>query len=168
MKWFEIALWLVWNRTNSWKRIDIGSDLTLQKATEIARLHEQFTTQARKISGEDKSVHAVWHKSQPKQPKCKQPTKPNKAFSSSNSKQQQQKPSHNSAKQQQQQIGDCSHCGYMHSPSSCPAKGNTCNKCGRLGHFAKMSHKKCEHSRCNNSDSKELFLESIDSHQHFS
>ena len=31
------------------KLINVGSDLTLQKALEIARLHEQSTTQARDI-----------------------------------------------------------------------------------------------------------------------
>jgi hypothetical protein len=50
------------------KLTNVGSDLTLLKTLKIVRLHEQSTTQAREISGEDTSVHAIRHKPQPKQP----------------------------------------------------------------------------------------------------
>ena len=32
----------------------------------------------------------------------------------------------------------CPNCGTYHTPSSCPAVGRNCNKCGKQGHFAKV------------------------------
>ena len=46
------------------KNSNIGSNLTLQKSLDIARLHEQFTTKARQISSEDTSVHVIRGKPQ--------------------------------------------------------------------------------------------------------
>lgn len=64
------------------KLINVGSDLTLQKALDIARLHEQSTSQARQISGEDTSVHVIHNKPQSTQPKSAQQStgNPSKTF----------------------------------------------------------------------------------------
>ena len=33
-------------------------------------------------------------------------------------------------------------CGYRHSKDKCPVQGQTCKKCGRLNHFAKVCRSK--------------------------
>ena len=37
----------------------------------------------------------------------------------------------------------CSSCGYKHKYGECKAKGERCNKCGKIGHFAKVCRSKC-------------------------
>ena len=32
---------------------------------------------------------------------------------------------------------ECGRCGYTHAEKSCPAFGQSCNKCGKLNHFQK-------------------------------
>ena len=49
------------------KLMNIGSNITLQKSIDIARLHEQFTAQARQKSSEDTSEHVILSKPQSKQ-----------------------------------------------------------------------------------------------------
>ena len=34
---------------------------------------------------------------------------------------------------------NCSNCGYQHIRGKCPAYGQSCIKCGKTGHFAKVS-----------------------------
>ena len=41
------------------KLINVGSDLTLEKATEIASLHELSSVQAKTMSGEDVAVNEI-------------------------------------------------------------------------------------------------------------
>ena len=36
----------------------------------------------------------------------------------------------------------CSSCGYKHKYGECKAKGEKCKKCGKVGHFAKVSRSK--------------------------
>lgn len=55
---------------------------------------------------------------------------------------------HHKDKQKEEQVGNkkkCGQCGYIHrkqGPEYCPAKGKTCNKCNKIGHFAQMCHTK--------------------------
>ena len=37
----------------------------------------------------------------------------------------------------------CSSCGYKHKYGKCKSKGERCNKCGKIGHFAKVCRSKC-------------------------
>lgn len=96
------------------KLINVGSDLTLQKALDIARLHEQSTSQARQISGEDTSVHVIHNKPQSTQPKSAQQStgNPRKAFHTHKRQPQQPKPKWHHGKPQQ--TNECSRCGYEH------------------------------------------------------
>ncbi len=44
--------------------------------------------------------------------------------------------------------GDCGYCGHQahQGQGTCPAKGATCSKCGKLNHFARMCRSNSEHS----------------------
>lgn len=144
------------------KLINVGSDLTLQKALDIARLHEQSTSQARQISGEDTSVHVIHNKPQSTQPKSAQQStgNPRKAVHTNKRQPQQPKPKWHHGKPQQ--TNECSRCGYEHSTSVCPAKGNRCHKCGQPDYFArkctKAKHVNAVDTCSSDSESEELFL----------
>ena len=57
------------------KLINIGSNITWQKYIDIARLHEQFTAQARQKSSEDTSEHVKRSKAMSKQSNLGNPQK---------------------------------------------------------------------------------------------
>lgn len=145
------------------KLINVGSDLTLQKALDIARLHEQSTYQARQISGEDTSVHVIHNKPHSTQPKSAQQStgNPRKAVYTHKRQPQQPKPKWHHGKPQQ--MNKCSRCGYEHSTSVCPAKGNRCHKGGQPDHFARKCRTKAKRMNVvetcsSDSESDELFL----------
>ncbi|XP_033745588.1 uncharacterized protein K02A2.6-like [Pecten maximus] len=101
------------------KLINIGNELTLNKALDIARTHELSHAQAKSMSGEDARVHSI-----------------TKAKSTSNYK---SKRAPTVAKVKE---NTCTRCGYSYTGSSrhenCPAFGKTCLKCQGKNHFAKL------------------------------
>ena len=111
------------------KLINEGSDLTLEKAGDIARTYElsQKHLQTMHI-GEDTNVNSINRK--------KTYTKHARAHSTNLQKYEQgAKPKF--------KVKLCQRCGYDHNPGSrCPAKGKHCKKCNKKDHFTKMCRSK--------------------------
>lgn len=93
------------------------SKLTLDKAMDFARTYEATETQLQQFKTEG-NIHSV-RKTKPQQP------------------QQHSKAKHPPKKQSSNQ---CTYCGRQRHKSmdDCPAKGQKCNKCGRIGHWGKV------------------------------
>lgn len=89
------------------------ADLSLQKAIDICRASEVSQIHLKTLNDENPQVHVVKQR-KPAQHGTKQKT------------------------QDTQQKLSCQKCGYKHPPNKCPAEGETCNKCFKLNHFAKM------------------------------
>ena len=88
------------------------NDLTLSKAINICKASEQTSQQLKLIaSGTEESVGAVraQHKNEPPQ-NVRRPRDPPIR-------------------------PECRFCGYQHGNRQCPAKGQTCHKCGQKNHF---------------------------------
>ena len=122
------------------KLIDIGDELTLEKAIEMSRTYEETQEQLKSFTanGEDPTVHAVSHnetlknmsanyedpavytvrQQQPPRPEQRYvPSQPNSTF--------------------KQYDKRCGKCGYRHSRTDvCPAQGRRCDLCSKFNHFA--------------------------------
>ena len=48
-------------------------------------------------------------------------------------------------------VRDCKYCGSSHKHGKCPANGKTCQKCSKVGHFAKVCKSK-EKGKADHSD----------------
>lgn len=90
------------------KLINVGSDLTLQKALDITDFHEQYTSQARQISGEDTTVHVIYNKPQFAQPKSAQQLSGNPRKAVHTHKRQPQKPKTKWHHGKPEQTNECS------------------------------------------------------------
>lgn len=89
------------------------NDLTLSKAIDICKAAEQTSQQLKLLaSGTEESVGAV-------------------------STQQINEPPQNTRRPRDPPIQrtECRFCGYQHGNRQCPAKGQTCHKCGQKNHF---------------------------------
>ena len=95
-------------------------DLNLEGAVRMCRATETTKERMKEIKLEEKEIHAVKSKNHPKLFKQKHASKSfvNKGY----------------PKEKQKQ---CKRCGEMHG-KDCPAKGQTCKKCGKRDHYAKM------------------------------
>ena len=93
---------------------DIGSDLTLERAIEVARVDEVSVQQLQEMTDEtEQGVHAV--------------KKKNWRHKDSKS---------NAA------THTCGRCGRQHGDAPCPAMGKVCRKCNAKNHFDKMCRTK--------------------------
>ena len=96
------------------KLIDIGSDLTLERAIEVARVDEVSVQQLKEMTDEtEQGVHAVKKKNW------------------------RHKDSKSSAA-----THTCGRCGRQHGDAPCPAMGKVCRKCNAKNHFEKMCRTK--------------------------
>ena len=143
------------------KLINVGSDLTLEKAIELSQVYEMSSSQAKSIAGniEDSSVHAVKvkHKKHDKGQGSR-----NKLYDKGKS------PSNRHGTASGKKLPKCSRCGTKHdAKTTCPASGQTCHKCGKLNHFKTMCRSKSDvhtvdHSDSSDSDESDvLYLGSI-------
>ena len=98
------------------KLIQEGSDLTLEKAIDIARTDEMSKAQLKTMTTENPSINSV---NQKKQKSHKKTKSGREKFTSK----------------------DCSRCGY-HDKGKCPAQGKRCAKCQKLNHFASVCQSK--------------------------
>ena len=105
------------------KLLSEGSDLTLERAIDIARSHEINQKQLSSMnSKEDPNINIIR-----KQKTLKQKSEP----------------SHQAARPKQEfksvKPKSCPRCGYNHTTQQkCPAIGKNCKKCHRKDHFARM------------------------------
>ena len=104
------------------KLLQEGSDLTLEKAIDIARTDEMSETQLETMANEDASINSL----NQRKPKTEQPQK--------------QKNEHTQNKEVPSK--ECHKCGYKHGNNKCYAKGKRCTKCQKLNHFARVYHSK--------------------------
>ena len=74
------------------------------------------------------------------------------------------KPSSNNRKTDRPMIDNCRYCGQSHRRGSCPAYGQTCNKCKKLNHFSKVCQSKVSQNsqKVETIDANEFFLDSIE------
>ena len=112
------------------KLFEVGKDLTLAKATEIARIHEISVKQLKELnegaSASTSEINAVKERKE---------------------KQKQKKSNHS-----HQHLKQCTRCGLSHPRDKCPAKGKTCSKCKKMNHFAKRCFTKNVHNIDNESE----------------
>lgn len=93
------------------------NDLSLSKAIDICKAAEQTSQQLKLItSGTDESVGAV--RTEPKNDLKNEPPQ--------NTRRPRDPPIHRP---------ECRFCGYHHGNRQCPARGQTCHKCGQKNHF---------------------------------
>ena len=99
------------------KLLNIGSDLTLEKAIETARTHE-ISKQQNKIMSGEKPVNLV----KSKQKIQYKPREEPRAHASRGEM--------------------CQRCGKVHGKNDCKALGQICRKCNKANHFAAMCKSK--------------------------
>ncbi|XP_024117609.1 uncharacterized protein K02A2.6 [Oryzias melastigma] len=111
------------------KLLSVGSDLTLEKAIDVARSHEIAQAQLKTFAGNDHNVHAIERHSsktaswKPRQSRSKRNTFHVRTAGGDN-----------------ERFKTCSYCGNkMHGvQETCPAKGKQCKTCNKWNHFAKV------------------------------
>lgn len=115
------------------KLINEGSDLTLEKALDIARTYEMSQKQLQTMNtGEDPNVNVI---------KKRTHQRPENKYRTSYSKQSTRPRYEQGARpkpREYNKVPVCQRCGYEHKYGKCPATGKTCNKCNKKDHFAKM------------------------------
>lgn len=144
------------------KLLNVGSELTLDKAIDVARAYELAQAQIKSFtagaetSAHEQQVHAVHRQGQ------KHPVQ--KARQKTDWTERAHRPSDTDTRR------SCGYCGNRKHDEgeNCPARGKQCTKCDKWNHFAKVcragSYKKKsvhEVSASNESDSDELFLYSV-------
>ena len=107
------------------KLIQEGSELTLEKAVDIARTQEMSNTQLQRMAPEDNNVHSLRDVRERK-------------FQYKDDKRRKGPNTRDGYTYKQH----CSKCGIKHDQNKCPAEGKTCAKCKRLNHFARMCKSK--------------------------
>ena len=105
------------------KLLNEGSDLSLEKAIDIARSYEINQRQLNILNAkEDPNINTI-RKARPFKSQTKpEAAKPRQDFKTIKPK-----------------VKSCSQCGYSHTAQQkCPALGKTCKKCHKRDHFAQM------------------------------
>lgn len=140
------------------KLLNVGSDLTLDKAIDIARSHEIAQAQLKTIDGssssQEQAVHAIG----------KQSTK-KVAWKARQGKMKE----HSGNVHKPDEYRDrktCSYCGNKahESKENCPAKGKQCKNCNKWNHFAKVCHSR-QRKEVHTVSENELQNEDIDSEE---
>ena len=130
------------------KLINVGRDLTLQKAIQIGQNYEYAQEQMKQMTPND--VHMV-------KPKTKRRVKrSNRSGTTMGQRQsygatgytpQGYEPQTGTNKTRREQDAKCKNCGYDAHKSNevCPAKGQICRKCNKLNHFQRVCRSKSVH-----------------------
>lgn len=123
------------------KLLNAGSELTLEKAIDIARSHELAQAQLKTISNSmstsrEHAVHSVFR------------NMPQGAVSKQHKAKHTRKYSENLQHRNATSVHPkgCGYCGnnFHVNRSQCPARGKVCKICGKLNHFAKVCHSNSE------------------------
>ena len=132
------------------KLINVGRDLTLQKAIQIGQNYEYAQEQMKQMTPND--VHMV-------KPKTKRRVKrSNRSGTTMGQRQsygatgytpQGYEPQTGTNKTRREQDAKCKNCGYDAHKSNevCPAKGQICRKCNKLNHFQRVCRSKSVHEK---------------------
>ena len=109
------------------EKLQLISDLTLGKALEVARTHEQVKSQMRETVSADEA-------------RCLDPPTcgRGRGRNTANRGQRGRELSRGGRHKTEQQAAKCGRCGYGHGSNPCPAHGQKCNRCHKKGHFKKM------------------------------
>ncbi|KAK7106746.1 hypothetical protein V1264_017967 [Littorina saxatilis] len=134
------------------KLIDIGKDLTLEKAIEIARVDEMSVKQLKEMNlSAEAAVHAVRHRERTNAQKTSRSCDKNKGTHA---------PSEHRATAQKK----CGRCGMKHTQDAqCPAIGKECRKCMKPNHFASMCRARTEQTHSSKRRNKVHTLDDSDS-----
>ncbi|UYV84238.1 K02A2.6-like, partial [Cordylochernes scorpioides] len=121
------------------EKLQLESELTLEKAIQIVRQSESVKNQQKEIrqDTEDRNVDVIDRKGSRNGTNVRKTRmKGTKTYNSNFPKNPQGCSSYEKRK--------CFRCGYYqgHSKEQCPAKDAICNKCRKKGHFAKVCHTK--------------------------
>lgn len=130
------------------RRRALREDYKLDELLKVARGLELSEAQATRVEALDPSpgsVNKVYHKQQQQhKSRSQQQQSQHKPQQQHNTQQQQQhkfpRKFHNTQQQQQQRNSDCcGNCGHTlpHTHGTCPARGQECAKCHKIGHFAR-------------------------------
>lgn len=125
--------------------IAIGNDLTFQQVYNLAKTEESTRAQMKVITQSDNTsdLHAVRSKKQGNQHASRRNFKGNQV----NNDQKQESTFKGHSSRFKVKINGCFRCGGDHNSksSTCPAKDQKCNFCGKIGHFQKVCLKKRRH-----------------------
>ena len=116
------------------KLIQEGSELTLEKAVDIARTQEMSNTQLQSMAPEESNVNSLREERESKQ-------------RYKHDRQYQRNVKHQNTKQGYKQ--SCSKCGIKHEKNQCPAEGKICAKCKKLNHFERVCKSKFQERKRN-------------------
>ena len=109
------------------EKLQLGSDLSLEKAVNVVRQRETVRKQQEFLNAEEKFIGYV----------KKMKGKPVRQESQKTKKDDQSKHSHS---------GKCGRClGPKHAVKDCPAKESDCRKCGKKGHWKRACRSKNVH-----------------------
>ena len=126
------------------KLINEGSDLTLEKAIDIARTYELSKQQLKTMNGEDTSINSLRRKPA-------QRTQPQANFSQRTkgmTKDEYVRPKYANSQKTRRNRNYCGKCGREHGRNEkCHAEGKKCNQCLKMNHFAAMCKTKSYKSR---------------------
>lgn len=123
------------------KLINVGSELTLDKAVQIAQSYEYSQEQLKSMSTE---VNYVASGKDTRPSSVRKPGKPKsknrygEASSNRPGYSQTNKYSNSHQEKQKKNPKQCGNCGTRHPYGSCPAKGQQCNKCSKFNHYARV------------------------------
>ncbi len=107
------------------KCLEIGDELTLDRAIQIGQNYETSILSMATIGDEDPRVNKV-------------------SMGRGTGKYKHGKPRKSDKQDKDESEELCSRCGYDISHTKCPAKSSQCNKCKKYGHFAKVCKSKVE------------------------
>ncbi len=123
------------------KLLNVGSELTLEKAIDVARSHELAQAQLKTIASSmstscEHAVHAISGHTSKGSVSKQRNAKYTKRYSDS--------PQTRNAPSMYPK--GCGYCGNKRHVDRfhCPAKGKVCKVCGKLNHFAKVCRSNCE------------------------
>ena len=145
------------------EKLQLMPDLTLSKALEVSRQHEQVKKQIQGGSEEQNTDEAHFKRNPAGPSRGRRHTRGrnNSQYFSQDRREKRPEGSEGSR---------CGKCGYIHQPQNCPARGQKCRRCLKRNHFSRMCRTKAQdelHEDATDSDteseSRTYTLDAVDS-----